>query len=88
MVFEAGLTGDGCIQCLDITIMNDTIYEGDDQRFSVVGSNVSLGCVFSEDDIATVYITENPEDGNCNVTVLLQAHVSTCNLEMTCIRKL
>ncbi len=71
VVFEAGLTGDGCIQCLDITIMNDTIYEGDDQRFSVVGSNVGLGCVFSENDTATVYIMENPEDGTL---LIIQAH--------------
>ncbi len=63
MVFEAGLTGDGCIQCLSIAIVNDTVYEGDDQRFSVMGGNVGLGCVFSADDTATVYITENPEDG-------------------------
>ncbi len=63
VVFEAGLTGDGCIQCLDIAIVNDTIYEGDDQWFSVIGGNVGLGCIFSADDTATVYIMENPEDG-------------------------
>ncbi len=63
MVFEAGLTGDGCIQCLDIAIVNDTVYEGDDQWFSVMGGNVGLGCVFSADDTATVYITENLENG-------------------------
>ncbi len=75
MVFEAGLTGDGCIQCLDITIMNDTIYEGDDQRFSVVGSNVGLGCVFSEDDTATVYIMENSEDGTYTTCKHAYLHV-------------
>ncbi len=63
VVFEAGLTGDGCIQCLSIAIVNDTVYEGDDQWFSVMGGNVSLGCVFSVDNTATVYITENLEDG-------------------------
>ncbi len=63
VVFEAGLTGDGCIQCLSIAIVNDTVYEGDNQWFSVVGSNVDLGCVFSADDTATIYIMENPEDG-------------------------
>ncbi len=33
--------------------------------------NVGLGCVFSADNTATVYITENPEDGTlyfCTIT--------------------
>ncbi len=81
VVFEAGLTGDGCIQCLSIAIVNDTVYEGDDQRFSVMGGNVGLGCVFSADNTATVYITENPEDGT--LLLLLLQYIS--KIEITYI---
>ncbi len=76
VVFEAGLTGD-CIQCLSIAIVNDTVYEGDDQWFSVVGSNVGLGCVFSADNTATVYITENPEDGTLLLLYYYRTYVTS-----------
>ncbi len=62
-MFSAGLTGVDCRQCIVVTIVNDAAYEGDDDQFSVVVTSVGLGCSTSANSLATVYITENGDDG-------------------------
>ncbi|XP_064390869.1 uncharacterized protein LOC135338715 isoform X3 [Halichondria panicea] len=62
VVFPAGLTGSGCIQCLDIAIMNDAMYEGDGQLFNVSFDENNLNVSFSGDSLATVYILEDASD--------------------------
>lgn len=63
VVFPAGLTGSGCMQCLEITIINDRLYEGDGQLFNVLFDENNLDVMFSDDSTATVYITEDTADG-------------------------
>lgn len=64
VLFTAGLTGDDCRQCVVVDIMNDAIYEGDDQMFSMIVNGGDLGCSSSINNIASVQIIEDANDGN------------------------